>query len=182
MVASFTLLFSYRPLSSRLSSFLGPLTKKNVQQKPCAQFKKLQLYTKGWKPSKSIFCILDAAKQNNACKKCMKKLHFFLFRPITALYTKNCPQNCLKKVSFSKLPQITFFAPETTKMKLLGHFQTLWTLLQSHEAMNLTLVQFFGKRVRILWPLKKTLFSDFRLCWWSNNKKKSLKKLKTLRN
>ena len=181
MVASFTLLFSYRPLSSRLSSFLA-LNKKNVQQKPCAQFKKLQLYTKGWKPSKSIFCILDAAKQNNACKKCMKKLHFFLFRPITALYTKNCPQNCLKKVSFSKLPQITFFAPETTKMKLLGHFQTLWTLLQSHEAMNLTLVQFFGKRVRILWPLKKTLFSDFRLCWWSNNKKKSLKKLKTLRN
>ena len=91
-----------------------------------------------------------------------EKTAFFLFRPITALYTKNCPQNCLKKVSFSKLPQITFFALITTKMKLLGHFQTLWTLLQSHEAMNLTLVQFFWQtRQNFMTSQKDTFFLYF---------------------
>ena len=114
----------------------------------------------------------------NAWKNCI----FFCLGPLLHCIPKIVLKIASKKSHFPNYLKLQFFALITTKMKLLGHFQTLWTLLQSHEAMNLTLVQFFGKRVRILWPLKKTLFSDFRLCWWSNNKKKSLKKLKTLRN
>ena len=47
-------------------------------------------------------------------------------------------------------------------MKLLGHFQTLWTLLQSHEAMNLTLVQFFWQtRQNFMTSQKDTFFLNF---------------------
>ena len=101
-------------------------------------------------------CILDAAKQNNAWKKCI------FFQALTALLCTKIVLKMASKGSFYKSPKITFLSSQFSRIRAKRGFYHKNGSFSRHfghlKAMNLTLEQFLANVRNFFMTFSKDTF------------------------